>query len=264
MDTEQFNKCTISLWSHGLVTFSKIILSSVRIDCKACVEVHDVIAQYIFDEMPYKFCTMIKMENTYQDDLDFLISDEVVDVQEISSIIDEIIIPSIINFLAVGTRGQHIEFTESVNELIDSHPQLLETNTMMGLFKDTQPLPMKKVYKNIQDNCKTIQSLLANNKHDEAISWFGNFLDAHPIVATYSKIGDFYRSLHEECSHMHDSELMTEIDKMLSSHHDGGPQDIRVIVGSFIMCRAEVVLMISSGVPSDEIREHIAKYFDES
>ena len=62
---------------------------------------------------------------------------------------------------------------------------------------------------------------------------------------------------------MHDSELITEIDKMLSSHHDGGPENVRVIVDSFIMCRADVVSMISSGVPSDEIREHIAKYFDE-
>jgi len=209
MNTEQFNKCIIVLWSHGLFTLSRVNTFSLKYKVP-CVEVHDVIAQYILDEMPYKFCKMMNFDSVGKGiDLYEYNTDEIMSGQKYIDWVDEYCIPFMINMLAVATRAGHMVFMENINNLIEVHPMLLETNTVINLFKETQPLPLKKVYKNIKDNCRILQSLLANNKHDEAIAWLSNHFDTHPCVATITKIDDFYHSLCKECCH--DPELVAVI-----------------------------------------------------
>ena len=241
MNTEQFNKCSIALWSHGLVTFSRVTLFSSSDE--ACVEVHDVIAQYILDEMPYKFCKVMDIDSIIDsfNEIDFT---EVNSGQKYLLYVDEYILPCWIKFLAIGPRAAHMLFMSDINQLIEAHPKLLETNTMMKLFKDTQSLPIKKVYEGIKDNCRAIQSLLANNRHDEAIAWFSNYFDNHPIVTTHNKIDNFYHNLRKECSH--DPEILAIIDNNSWQDING----LKVMINKYIMLRAQVVFMMSS---NDEI-----------
>ena len=255
MNNEQFNKCSIALWSHGLVTFSRLSLSILRDE--ACVEVHDVIAQYILDEMPYKFCEIMNFDTIFENVTD--IYDEINSGQNYLLYVDEYALPHTINFLAIGIRAKHMQFMENIDELIEAHPKLLETNTMMKLFKDTQSLPMKKVYKGIKDNCKAIKSLLANNRHDEAIAWFNNYYDTHPYVATCNEIDDFYHNLRKECSH--DPEMVVVIDE---NHSRSDVNGFKATINEFIMVRAQVVFMMSSGVSNDEIVKHVKEIFNDN
>ena len=250
MNTEQFNKCTIVLWSHGLVTFSRVNVLNLG----SCVEVHEVIAQYILDEMPYNFCKIINIHDMQNQAKLFNInSDDIKTGQDYISFVDDCFIPYYINMLAVTTRAGQLAFMQQLNILIETHPKLPETNTMMKFFNEPQLLPIKKVYKNIKDNCKIIQTLLSNNRHDEAVTWFSNHYDTHPIITTTTKIIDFYNSLQKECSH--DPELVVEINKQYNSEYD--INEPKVLVNSLIMLRAQVVSMISSGVPDDDIVKYI-------
>ena len=250
MNTEQFNKCTIALWSHGLVTFSRVNVSCLS--CKiSCVEVHEVIAQYILDEMPYNFCKIIYIQDMKnQADLFKIKIGDIKTSQDYISFVDDYLMPHNINMLAVLTRVIQMNFMQELNMLIEVHPKLLETNTMITFFNEPQPLPIRKVYKNIKDNCKIIQTLLTNDRHDEAITWYSNHFDTHPFVSTFTKINDFYRSLQKECSY--DPELVAVIKTRNTDINEN-----KVIVNSHIMLRAQVVSMISSGVPDDDIVKYI-------
>ena len=225
-------------------------MSLFGLQSEACFEVHDIIAQYILDEMPYKFCKMIHFDSIFMGDhFSFDINQENAGRKYLLSI-DEYFLPSVINYLAIGTRALHMGFMQDINELIEAHPKLLETNTMMKLFKDEQSLPMKKVYEGIKDNCKAIQSLLANNRHDEAIAWISNFLNTHPYVTTYNKAIDFYHNLRKECSH--DPEIVVRIDEDYPI-----ADDFKAIIIDAIVKRARVVFMMSSGISNDEIVEYV-------
>jgi len=258
MNTEQFNKCIIALWSHGLFTLSRVNAPSLNYKIP-CVEVHDVIAQYILDEMPYKFCKMMNFDSVGKGiDLYCCSVDEIMSGQKYITWVDEYIIPITINMFAVATRAEHMAFMEDINNLIEAHPTFLETNTMMNLFKDTQPFQVKKVYKNIKDNCRTLQSLLANNKHDEAIAWFNNHVDTHPCVATFTEINDFCHSLCKECNY--DPELVAAISEHLRNRDIEG---IKVGVNSYVILREQVVSMMCSGASDDEIVKCIKEQLSE-
>ena len=59
INSEQFDKCAKHLWCQGLVSFESVTLPFVSVKIP-CIKIHDVIAQYINEEMPddfYKKCT---------------------------------------------------------------------------------------------------------------------------------------------------------------------------------------------------------------
>jgi len=62
LSTDEFGKQIIALWSHGLISFNGVtlpILSDVQSsETIPCVEIHEIIAQYIVDEIPYDFANL--------------------------------------------------------------------------------------------------------------------------------------------------------------------------------------------------------------
>ena len=206
--------------------------------------------------MPYKFCKMIDFDSMMEHFTE-IDENEVNSGQKYLLWMDEYFLPCTINFLAIGTRAVHMLYMEAINALIEAHPKILETNTMMKFFKDTQPLPIKKVYERIKDNCRAIQLLLADNSHDEAMAWYSNYYDTHPCVTTCNKFKDFLNSLLKEYSH--DPEMVAVPDE---THFTRDINALKVIINACIMQRAQVVLMMNSGVSNDELVKSIKEFFD--
>jgi len=231
LNTDEFSKQTIALWSHGLISFNSVTLP-ILFDVQSnetipCIEIHEIVAQYIVDEMPYNFCKFIKQVDI-RSDMNIIYNDEMMEfIQKneddsdiyakftslaffLQSYIDEIIMPFLIRTCAVCIRVLHINFQDFLNTLIENHTEILETHSMLKLFRDTQPIPVKSTYRAIKHNCKTLQTLLASNRHDEALLWIDDYWKTHPLKATIDYTSQFVKGLKKECNQ--NSEIVEELD----------------------------------------------------
>jgi len=278
LSTDEFSKQTIALWSHGLISFNSVtlpILSDLQSsETIPCVEIHEIVAQYIVDEMPYNFCKFIS-DADIRLDLSDIYNDQMIDVIKASendsdvyakvtwvafcllSCIDEFIMPCIIRSCAVHIRVFHINFLDFIDSLIENHTEILETHSMLKLFRNTQPIPVKNTYRAIKNNCKTLQTLLACNKHDEALLWIDDYWRTHPLKATIDSTSQFVQSLKKECNQ--NSEIVEELDKYIARFDCNLIHKLEV----FVKFRRDVIQIVVSdfSVASFTHLEKTAKEF---
>ena len=236
-NTEEFGKLSMALWSHGLINFNHVTLPTfsveqIRGEKISCIEIHEIIAQYIIDEMPYTFCRFIS-DIDIKSDLGAVYCNQMMQFKSnftkedkedndkitmlffsLQSYIDEVLMPFFIRSLVVYIRVFHVSFFTFLDSLIENHADILETHTMLKLFQSTQPIPLRNAYRAIKDNCKTLQTLLASNRHADALMWTSQYWRTHPLKAIIDSTNEFADSLQKECNE--NLEIVDEINSFMS------------------------------------------------
>ena len=257
VSSEEFDKVLKNLWSHGLINVGEIMLPSKTV-AHSCIEVHDVIAQYIIEEMPYDYHVFLT-ETNIVDFGDHFVSimgsnDLEIDVTNVKTdaviMIDVLIIPFIIRTLAVFTRAKQIEFSKDLNSLIERNGNILKTNAIINFLKRKQPLA--QIYGFIKENCRKMQSLLLDNKYDEAIAWLAEYVDNHPLIVLLESILTLKKELTIECKH--NPELVKLINETFGMY-DWNRKGIGNIISSLIYGRKLILEMIEAGARNEEIIE---------
>ena len=161
----EFEKLTENLWSHGLVNFGDVTLLPETI-ANPCIEIHDVIAQYIIEEMPFDYHVFLSKVNIAESFECFLSVLDLTQTDNTITLIDIIYVPFIVRTMAVLTRARQIDFSIALDSLIECCTDILSTNAVTKYFKKKQPL--SEIYGSVKEKCRVMQSMLIDNRYDEA------------------------------------------------------------------------------------------------
>ena len=174
IDLQQFDSHAKNLWCHGLISFQDITIPN-KTTKTSCIGIHEVIGQYINENMPDEFysravesMTGLHVEFCFKY---YCFNPDTTNVgQKFLSQINNFIIPFWIRVLIIYTKNLQIGSRKRLNELVAQDISLV-------ILVDTIQFPLlKNVHKIIEENCKTIYSLLAEGKFDESITWAKQYL----------------------------------------------------------------------------------------
>ena len=202
--SEQFEKCAKHLWCQGLVSFESVKLPFITVKIP-CIKMHDVIAQYINEEMPndfYKKCTLDSF-NDFTIDMLFkpFKDDKKFDIGYFYlAKIDVFIIPFFIRTIMIATKLLHITIVDELTELMTTDAQLQEVSDLQHfLDNDLFSVTVNQIHKIIKQDCRSIHTLLAESKHSEAILWIRQYFENHPFNETLNKTISCLLSLCDSC-----------------------------------------------------------------
>ena len=197
VSSEEFEKLTNDLWSHGLISFEIVTLPPEAIDIPS-IEIHEIIAQYIIEEMPYEYYIFLS-EVSIEDSNDYFFSvleDEAGDRDFTIALIEVFMFPYLIRRLAVSTRAVQIKFSVALDSLIESYNDVLKTSSLKKYFRNKHSL--SKIYGSVKDNCRTIQSMLGDKRYDEAVAWVAEYCNNHAYKVQTESIETLKSN---ECKH---------------------------------------------------------------
>ena len=258
INSDEFDNLIKNLWSHGLVSVGKIV-PPFHTDTLPCIEIHDVIAQYIIEEMPYDYHLFLN-KVSIDDHWDcffsvYIFNDAVVKAAKLSVIVDLIdvfMIPFSIRTLAVLTRARQVDLSKALNILIENCSDILKTNALIKFFKTKQPL--SQIYGSVKENCRLMQSMLTDNRYNEAATWLTEYTDNHPFALLMESIQTLKNELTDE--YKHNPKLLKLINDTIGIYcltYDAKGMGKRL--SSMVHCRRIISEMINTGATSDEITE---------
>ena len=175
MDSKQFDKCTGNLWCHGLISLHDVIFPNVTTKIP-CIGMHDIISQYINENMSNDFYLSITIQGIQELDtfIHTYFSNNV--SKNIGQLflgqVDALRIPFFIRMLMIFTK------------IIQTSYLVEQNNENKSLIHSIQFPSLKNMHKTIEQDCRTIHSLLADGKHNEAITWAKQHFDNHPWKPT--------------------------------------------------------------------------------
>ena len=187
MDPKQFDKYTRNLWCHGLISVEDVTFPGM-ITKIPCIGIHEVIAHYINENMPDEFYLNVFKIGLIFIDLfyaEYFNTDVVTNVgQYFLSKADAIKIPFYIRLFIISAKCHQIEYSNMLHWLVDQNIQLLQND----IFIHNQLPSLNHMHRTIKEDCKTIHSLLADGKYNEAMTWAKQYFDNHPWKLTLETI----------------------------------------------------------------------------
>ena len=188
-DIKQFDNHIRNLWCHGLISLQDMTFPHV-VTKIPCIGIHEVIAQFINENMPDIFYLNITVKvtevykNVYLSQC-FSVNAATNVGQLFLSHVNGIFIPFWIRFSIFHVKVVQIILNKNVNHLIGQNIPLLQNKSF---FHNIQVPPLKHMHKIIKEDCRIIQSILADGKCSEAISWAKQYFDNHVFKLTFEKI----------------------------------------------------------------------------
>ena len=259
VNSEQFDKCAKHLWCQGLVSFESVMLPFVSVKI-SCIKIHDVIAQYINEEMPndfYKKCTFDSF-NDFTIDMLFkpfnCKDDKTFDTGYFYlAKIDVFIIPFFIRSIMIATKLLHITIVDEITELITNDARLQQVSDLQ-YFLDNElfSVTVKQIHKIIKQDCKLIHMLLAESKHGEAIVWIKQYFKNHPFNEILTKAISYLLSLCES----YPNQACVSAIKHLISHYSSKLEVLngwQTLIIQYIIHHEHVLLLLNSGASEEDI-----------
>ena len=260
VDSEEFDKLIENIWSHGLINIGSRKLPFYT-KVFSYIEIHDVIAQYIIEDMPYDyhlFLNKIRIDDSFNCFFSvYMEIDYATDFQTsfFVDIIDVFVIPFIIRAFAVYTRARQVEFSEALDYLIECHSEILETNSLTKFLNAKQPL--SQIYGFVKENCRIIQSMLASKRYDEAATWISEYTDNHPFSVLMKSIQTLNDELTNECKH--NPMVVQLINKTVGTIYlNADTNNIGKLFSPIVNGRKIISEMIEVGASDTEISEVLA------
>ena len=222
MDLKQFDKCTKNLWCHGLLGFQDVIFPNAIIKIP-CIGIHEVIAHYINEHMPDEFYLHFKDRTLeiflgmYKDQ--YFGSDSGSNVGQI--FLDQVYatkIPFCIRFLMFLAKSEQIHFYHIVNEFFEQNTYLFQNKSLHNIQLQFPSVKHIHTCTTIKQDCKLIQLLLADGKHDEAVTWAKQYFSNHPCKLSVEKIIIYLNTLlvNESCKICCDHKVISTIEESIS------------------------------------------------
>ena len=264
MVPKQFDKYTRNLWCHGLISFEDVTTPSL--DTKvSCIVMHDVIAHYINENMADEFYLQaFKIAGVSMD----LFLNEYCNINVANNVgqlflrqADAIEIPFMIRFLIIPAKCHQIMYFNFLYVLVDQNIQLLQDGK---LFHNSQLPSLNHMHRMIKEDCKTIHSLLADGKHNEAITWAKQYFDNHPWKLTLETIISNLNMLLDSCKNSFNHDQVISIILMLEnqiSFFNGNLQHYfnkfqrrtkRLIIGY-----SHVLYLVNAAASDDDVRLYL-------
>ena len=265
INSEDIEKLCKRLLKLGLINHCQFMTASNN-KAMPCYEVHLIVAQYIIDHM------------TFESPVQLVDALDLGDINVISTVlaggddsnvsyhclatvtaIDAIVLPNHIRSLFTLIKCLQHEVKNCILQL----SVLFIRGSRMDLaqsainFKEGDAVKcVEKLHQSIREDCKTLQSLLLNDRHEQAIDWITGYVKNHPLRKALATFTAFVKDLLHKCQN--DSSLVSRI----KSHTD----KIVLFYKTTLQKRSEhvkvtlrrgLVAMINSGNITTEQYKHL-------
>ena len=218
MESTQFDKYTRNLWCHGLVKFEEMALYNA-ITKIPCIGIHGVIAQFINENIPDEFYLSVNVINslgTFQNMLQANYFGNSTNELEILSRMDVLFIPSLIRYAIIVTKCNQVLFFDFLNYLAG---QLVQNSSFNDFIYNSQLPSLKNMHKIIEEDCKTIHSLLADGILSHVVTWSKHYFDNHPWKLTLELIISHLKFLYDICKRSVNHEVTMNLERYINRYN---------------------------------------------
>ena len=259
MDAKQFEKYTRNLWCHGLISFEDVTFPGM-ITKIPCIGIHEVIAHYINENMPDEFYLnafkigRVFMELFYGEYFNIDVATNV--GQFFLSRTDAIGIPFNIRFLIIPAKCHQIMYFNMLHKLVNQNIQLLQNDD----FIHSSQLPsLNYMHRSIKEDCKTIHSLLADGKYNEAIMWAKQYFVNHPWKLTLETIITNLNILLDSCKSSFNHQVTSTIEYNISFFNNNLQYCIRFQRNTIldIIGYCHVLYLVNAAASDDDIKHYL-------
>ena len=171
MTYEQFSTCIANLWSHGLIELIDLPKYPTN-QCISCIGVHNIVAHYITETIPLQqlYAAMALQSEEFScvddiDDNDNNIPNSNVGIVILDAFLKRILFLIRLASLIACTLERILSDFFGINSQVNS-----------------DELTMENKYSKMNKDCTLIASLLADNKHSDAIEWANNQCKTHAAL----------------------------------------------------------------------------------
>ena len=259
MDPKQFEKYTRNLWCHGLISFEDVTFPDM-ITKIPCIGIHEVIAHYINENMPDEFySSAVKILVLFIDLFykEYFNTDVATNVGQLFlSLTDAIKIPLCIRYLIISTKSSQIEYFNILHQLVDQNIQLLQND----IFIHSQLPSLIYMHRSIKEDCKTIHSLLADGKCNEAIMWAKQYFDNHPWKLTLETIITNLNILLDSCKSSFNHQMTSTIEDGISLFNRNLQQNFNTFRRAtilYIIGYKHVQYLVNGAASDDDVRHYL-------
>ena len=259
MDPKQFEKYTRNLWCHGLISFEDIIFPGM-IAKIPCIGIHEVIAHYINENMPDEFYfSVYKIGYVFMDLFykEYFNTDVATNVGQLFvSLTDAIQIPFDIRLSIIAAKFHQIKYFNMLQRLVDQNIQLLQYD---DFIHNSQLPSLNHMHRTIKEDCKTIHSLLADGKCNEAIMWAKQYFDNHPWKLTLETIITNLNNLLDLCKNSFNHQVTSTIEDHISSFNKDfkGFNALHRSTVLYIIGYKHVQYLVNAAASDDDVRHYL-------
>ena len=251
IDSEQFDICASHLWCQGLISFESLMLpfATVKIPC---IKIHDLIAQYINEQMPSEYYRAVVPAKFADFSLNTLFEDIEGDVNTniglfVLAKIDIFILPFFIRTMMITAKFVYMQII--IDKLKDNDQAI----TLQQIL-DSEFYRLKQSHRIIKEDCKSIHMLLADNKHDEALVWVKQYFEHHPLNEILTKATIYFNTLSESFPGQTSiiNELISGYDKYFELI-----SKCQTMMSQYVTNHSHILLLINSGATDEDIRHYL-------
>ena len=258
MDPKQFEKYTRNLWCHGLISFQDVTFPSLSTKIP-CIGIHEVIAHYCNENMPDKYYLyVIEIARVFGNLFfnKYFNIDVATNVgQFFLSQSDAIRIPFYIRLLIISAKTYQTRYFTIMHQLVDQNIQLLQND------KFNNQLPsLNHMHRTIKEDCKTIHSLLADGKCNEAITWAKQYFDNHPWKLTLETIITNLKLLLDSCKISFNHQVTSTIEDNISFFTISLQQHFKTLRRNTILNiigYCHVLDLVNAAASDDDVRHYL-------
>ena len=258
INPEQYERCTKHLWCQGLIAFESLMLPFVTTKIP-CIKIHDLIAQYINEEMPSKYYRKVTFASLTDFSFNKLFEDLERDVNTnighfFLAKIDIFAIPFFIRTMMITAKFlyMHIVTFDKLKDLL-TNMQLQQAVTLQHLL-DSEFSILKQSHMIIKQDCKTIHMLLADNKQDLAIVWVKQYFRNHLLNEILVKTIVYLNTLSDSFP-----DQSSTINKLISDYNKYFELlfKFKEMMLQYVTNHKHIVLLMNCGASDEDIRHYL-------
>ena len=254
MDPKQFDKYARNLWCHGLISFEDVTIPNVNTKIP-CIGIHEIIAHYINDNMPDQFYLHVaKFAQVFID----LFFNKYFNLNVVTNIgqlflsqTDAIKIPFYIRLLIITAKCYQIHFFRILNKF-----QPLQNHNII-LNQNIQFPSLTHMHRIIEQDCKTIHSLLADGEYNETITWAKQCFDNHPLKLTLETIFINLKILHDSFKNVKRLQFVIEDYISVFTENFQATNALQRDALCYIVAYHHVLYLVNAAASDDDVKHYL-------
>ena len=266
MESTQFNNYTKNLWCHGLIKFEEIrIYNPVTTHEIPCIGIHEVIGEFINENIPDEFYLNINMIENLEV-FNKMLHDNYFDSYSASnrgasylSKADVFYIPYLIRFSMVFAKHIQVSYFSMLNELCEQSIHLLNNNNFKDFIEKRQLPVVKHIHRMIKQDCNSIHTLLVDNKYSETLKWTKQYFDKHPWKVTLELIISHFENLIDLCQKNFNHKETVTLKGHIDYYYRGYSlcKDWKRFTLRFIITCFHILCLVNSSASDDDITYYL-------
>jgi len=143
-----------------------------------------------------------------------------------------------------------------LNELVEHNIQLPQNSFFI---QNTQFPPLKHMHKIIEQDCKSIHSLLTDGKCNEAITWTKQYFDNHLCKLTLETIIANLNALLDSCKDFN-HEVILNIENLISHFNNDSFESFARLKREtilFVIKYSHVLHLVNAAASNDDVKHYL-------